>query len=242
MTRFRSPDVTADRFCRSPDAAAVAEVQLFGGRIARVADAPDLTPADADARYRASADIERGARTEIRQRDRPGPTPPGRPHPRPRTDLRPRPGALARPVPAPEGKGPGRQPAHRARSGRAIRRHQARNCDRTTGGPVPGMAGSTGAGAATSGPALFRAERVSRASIARILRQRAGWPASRRRTVPARAASRPAAGGAASARPGAAAPPLTGVPTGEESGSDPATARPGGSSRTCPGASMPSGR
>ncbi|TVP83801.1 IS1634 family transposase [Thioalkalivibrio sp.] len=62
MSRFIKPDFTADRFSWSVDEAAVAEAQLFDGRLALITNAPDLTPADAVARYRALADIERGFR------------------------------------------------------------------------------------------------------------------------------------------------------------------------------------
>jgi hypothetical protein len=62
MTRFIKPDFTADRFSWSVDEAAVAEAQLFDGKLALVTNAPDLTPSDAVARYRALADIERGFR------------------------------------------------------------------------------------------------------------------------------------------------------------------------------------
>jgi len=62
MSRFIKPDVTADRFSWSVDEAAVAEAQLFDGKLALITNAPDLTPADAVMRYRALADIERGFR------------------------------------------------------------------------------------------------------------------------------------------------------------------------------------
>jgi hypothetical protein len=62
MSRFLKPDFTADRFSWSVDEAAVAEAQLFDGRLALITNAPDLTPADAVIRYRALADIERGFR------------------------------------------------------------------------------------------------------------------------------------------------------------------------------------
>ena len=42
------------------DQAAVAEVQLFNGKLALITNAPDPTPADAVARCKAQADIERG--------------------------------------------------------------------------------------------------------------------------------------------------------------------------------------
>ncbi|MBK5927135.1 IS1634 family transposase [Rhodobaculum claviforme] len=62
MTRFIKPDFTADRFSWSVDEAAVAEAQLFDGKLALITNAPDLAPADAVARYKALADIERGFR------------------------------------------------------------------------------------------------------------------------------------------------------------------------------------
>ena len=62
MTRFIKPNFTADRFSWSVDEAAVAEAQLFDGRLALITNAPDVTPADAVARYKALADIERGFR------------------------------------------------------------------------------------------------------------------------------------------------------------------------------------
>jgi len=62
MSRFIKPDFTADRFSWSVDEDAVAEAQLFDGKLALITNAPDLTPADAVIRYRALADIERGFR------------------------------------------------------------------------------------------------------------------------------------------------------------------------------------
>ena len=62
MSRFIKPDFTADRFSWSVDEAAVAEAQLFDGKLALITNAADLTPADAVARYKALADIERGFR------------------------------------------------------------------------------------------------------------------------------------------------------------------------------------
>jgi len=62
MARFLKPDFTADRFSWSVDEPAVAEAQLFDGRLALITNAPDLAPADAVIRYRALADIERGFR------------------------------------------------------------------------------------------------------------------------------------------------------------------------------------
>jgi len=62
MTRFLKPDFTADRFSWSVDDDAVAEAQIFDGKLALITNAPDLTPSDAVARYKALADIERGFR------------------------------------------------------------------------------------------------------------------------------------------------------------------------------------
>ena len=62
MTRFIKPDFTADRFSWSVDEVAVAEAELFDGKLALITNAPDLKPADAVAHYKALADIERGFR------------------------------------------------------------------------------------------------------------------------------------------------------------------------------------
>jgi hypothetical protein len=62
LTRFLKPDFAADRFSWSVDADAVAEAELFDGKLALLTNAPDLAPADAVARYKALADIERGFR------------------------------------------------------------------------------------------------------------------------------------------------------------------------------------
>ncbi|SEB08035.1 IS1634 family transposase, partial [Rubrimonas cliftonensis] len=62
LTRFLKADFAADRFSWSVDADALAEAELFDGKLALLTNAPDLTPADAVARYKALADIERGFR------------------------------------------------------------------------------------------------------------------------------------------------------------------------------------
>jgi len=62
MTRFLKADFTADRFSWSVDEDAIAGAELFDGKLALITNAPDLTPADAVARYKALADIERGFR------------------------------------------------------------------------------------------------------------------------------------------------------------------------------------
>ncbi|MBW6495514.1 MAG: IS1634 family transposase [Burkholderiaceae bacterium] len=62
MTRFVKPDLTADRFSWSIDEDAIANAQLFDGKLVLITNAPDLTPAEAVERYRSLADIERGFR------------------------------------------------------------------------------------------------------------------------------------------------------------------------------------
>jgi len=62
LTRFLKADYTADRFSWSVDQDAVAQAELFDGKLALITNAPDLTQADAVARYKALADIERGFR------------------------------------------------------------------------------------------------------------------------------------------------------------------------------------
>ena len=62
MTRFLKADLNADRFSWSIDDDAVARAELFDGKLALITNAPDLTPAEAVARYKGLADIERGFR------------------------------------------------------------------------------------------------------------------------------------------------------------------------------------
>ncbi|MDZ7711544.1 MAG: IS1634 family transposase [Roseovarius sp.] len=62
MTRFLKADLNADRFSWSVDEDAVAQAELFDGKLALITNAPDLTPAEAVARYKGLADIERGFR------------------------------------------------------------------------------------------------------------------------------------------------------------------------------------
>ena len=62
LTRFLKADYTADRFSWSVDQDAVGQAELFDGKLALITNAPDLTQADAVARYKALADIERGFR------------------------------------------------------------------------------------------------------------------------------------------------------------------------------------
>jgi transposase len=62
MTRFLKADFTAERFSWSVDDDAMARAELFDGKLALITNAPDLTPAEAVARYKGLADIERGFR------------------------------------------------------------------------------------------------------------------------------------------------------------------------------------
>ena len=62
LTRFLKADLNADRFSWSIDEDAIAEAELFDGKLALITNAPDLTAADAVARYKGLADIERGFR------------------------------------------------------------------------------------------------------------------------------------------------------------------------------------
>ena len=62
LTRFIKADLAADRFNWTLDEAAVANAELFDGKLALITNAPDLTAADAVARYKALADIERSFR------------------------------------------------------------------------------------------------------------------------------------------------------------------------------------
>ena len=62
LTRFIKADLQADRFSWSVDEQALADAALFDGKLTLITNAPDLTPADAVARYKALADIERGFR------------------------------------------------------------------------------------------------------------------------------------------------------------------------------------
>ena len=62
MTRFLKADFTAERFSWSIDDDAMARAELFDGKLALITNAPDLTPAEAVARYKGLADIERGFR------------------------------------------------------------------------------------------------------------------------------------------------------------------------------------
>lgn len=62
LTRFIKADYTADRFSWALDEDAIAAAELFDGKLALLTNAADLTPADAVARYKSLADIERGFR------------------------------------------------------------------------------------------------------------------------------------------------------------------------------------
>lgn len=62
MTRFLKADLTADRFSWSVEEEAVAEAELFDGKLALVTNTTDISPAEAVARYKGLADIERGFR------------------------------------------------------------------------------------------------------------------------------------------------------------------------------------
>jgi len=62
LTRFLKANYTADRFSWSLDEDAIAEAELFDGKLALLTNAPDLTAADTVLRYKALADIERGFR------------------------------------------------------------------------------------------------------------------------------------------------------------------------------------
>ncbi|MCB1468896.1 MAG: IS1634 family transposase, partial [Rhizobiaceae bacterium] len=62
LTRFIKADYTADRFSWALDEDAIAAAELFDGKLALLTNAADLTPAEAVARYKSLADIERGFR------------------------------------------------------------------------------------------------------------------------------------------------------------------------------------
>lgn len=62
LTRFIKADYTADRFSWTVDEDAIAQAELFDGKLALLTNAPDLTPAEAITRYKSLADIERGFR------------------------------------------------------------------------------------------------------------------------------------------------------------------------------------
>lgn len=62
MTRFLKADLYADDFSWSVNDDAIADAELFDGKLALITNAPDLSPADAVARYKGLADIERGFR------------------------------------------------------------------------------------------------------------------------------------------------------------------------------------
>ena len=62
LSRFIKADLNADRFSWTVDDDAVAKAELFDGKLALITNAPDLTAANAVARYKDLADIERGFR------------------------------------------------------------------------------------------------------------------------------------------------------------------------------------
>jgi hypothetical protein len=62
LTRFIKADYTADRFSWALDEDAIAAAELFDGKLALLTNAADLAPAEAVARYKSLADIERGFR------------------------------------------------------------------------------------------------------------------------------------------------------------------------------------
>ncbi|WP_138473419.1 IS1634 family transposase, partial [Poseidonocella sp. HB161398] len=62
LTRFIKPDLQADLFSWSVDEAAIARAELFDGKLALLTNVADLGAAEAVARYKSLADIERGFR------------------------------------------------------------------------------------------------------------------------------------------------------------------------------------
>jgi transposase len=62
LSRFIKADLNADRFSWGLDEAAISAAELFDGKPALITNAPDLTPAEAVAHYKALSDIERGFR------------------------------------------------------------------------------------------------------------------------------------------------------------------------------------
>jgi hypothetical protein len=53
MTRFLKADLNGRRFSWSVDDDAICRAELFDGKLALITNAPDLTPAEAVARYKA---------------------------------------------------------------------------------------------------------------------------------------------------------------------------------------------
>ncbi|WP_108262091.1 IS1634 family transposase [Mangrovicoccus ximenensis] len=62
LTRFIKPDLQADLFSGGLDEAAIARAELFDGKLALLTNVVGITSAEAVARYKALADIERGFR------------------------------------------------------------------------------------------------------------------------------------------------------------------------------------
>ncbi len=58
LTRFIKADLQADRFSWELDNRAIAQAQLFDGKLVLLTNAPDLTPAETIARYKSLADID----------------------------------------------------------------------------------------------------------------------------------------------------------------------------------------
>ena len=52
LTRFIKADLNADRFSLSVDDDAIAEAELFDGKLALITNAPNLAAAEAVARYK----------------------------------------------------------------------------------------------------------------------------------------------------------------------------------------------
>lgn len=62
LTCFIKPDLQSDRFSYTVDEEAIEAAELFDGKLAVLTNAPDIKPAEAIARYKSLADIERGFR------------------------------------------------------------------------------------------------------------------------------------------------------------------------------------
>ncbi len=62
LARFIKADFTTDRFNWEVDEDAMARAALFDGKLVMLTNVPEITPADAVARCKALADIERGFR------------------------------------------------------------------------------------------------------------------------------------------------------------------------------------
>ncbi len=62
LSRFLKADLQADRFSWSLEEEAIAQAELFDGKLALLTNTRDLSPAEAVTRYKSLADIERGFR------------------------------------------------------------------------------------------------------------------------------------------------------------------------------------